>query len=77
MDMNEPQATANLSRDRRAPIFHTSKGYAAIIGASALDAAVVREVHWLAKEAGLPLTIYMIGNKTLAECLADASRGSD
>jgi two-component system, OmpR family, sensor histidine kinase KdpD len=61
MDMNEPQATANLSRDRRAPIFHTSKGYAAIIGASALDAAVVREVHWLAKEAGLPLTIYMIG----------------
>ena len=35
-------------------------GLAAVIGAGSLDAAVVREVHWLAKESGVPLTIYLI-----------------
>ena len=35
-------------------------GVAAIIGAGSLDIAVVREVHWFAKESGEPLTVYLI-----------------
>ena len=35
-------------------------GIAAVIGAGGLEITIVREVHWLAKETGLPLTIYLI-----------------
>ena len=38
--------------------------FAVIIGASTVDAAVLREVQWMAKEAGLPLTVYMVGPTT-------------
>ena len=37
-----------------------TRGVAAVIGAGGLDAAVVREVHWFAKESGEPLTVYLI-----------------
>jgi K+-sensing histidine kinase KdpD len=55
----------------------TSPGaFAVIIGASTVDAAVLREVQWMAKEAGLPLTVYMVGPttpwlRTLAATQAD------
>lgn len=35
-------------------------GIAAVIGTGGMDAAMVREVHWLAKESSLPLAIYLI-----------------
>lgn len=39
-------------------------GYAAVIGAGTLDAAVLREVQWMAKEASVALTVYIVGPTT-------------
>ncbi len=51
-------------------------GFAAVIGASTADAAVLREVQWMAKEAAEPLTVYIVGPtkpwlRTLAAPQAD------
>lgn len=59
--MNTPPATVSIAQDRREAKLKSTGGYAAVIGATGLGAAVVREVHWLAKEAGAPLTVYLIG----------------
>ncbi|MEQ8733496.1 MAG: DUF4118 domain-containing protein [Rhodospirillaceae bacterium] len=42
----------------------THPSFAAIIGASAYDVSMVSEVHWLAKESGAALTIYLVGPTT-------------
>ncbi|NKB44775.1 MAG: DUF4118 domain-containing protein [Alphaproteobacteria bacterium] len=60
MDMKEQHAIVKLNK-RRSEIAETAqRGFTVVIGANSLDAAIVREVHWLAKEAGAPLTVYMV-----------------
>lgn len=59
--MNEQGSTVSVVKDRRPTAAGSQSGIALVIGAHALDAAVVREVHWIAKEASVPLTVYMIG----------------
>lgn len=59
--MNSQHRSVTLAKDRRETQLKSTGGYAAVIGATGLGAAAVREVHWLAKEAGVPLTVYLIG----------------
>lgn len=58
--MNKERADITVARDRRPTKVMAQSGIAVVIGAHNLDLAVVREVHWIAKEASLPLTVYMI-----------------
>lgn len=59
--MTSQQKTVSVTEDRRDSPVKSTGGYAAVIGATGMDAAAVREVHWLAKEGGVPLTVYLVG----------------
>lgn len=59
-DMKEQRVIVQLAKDRNETPSLAGDGFALVIGTHNLDAAVVREVHWLAKEAGVSLTAYMI-----------------
>lgn len=59
--MTSQHKPVSLAQDRREPPQKSTGGYAAVIGATGMDAAAVREMHWLAKEASVPLTVYLVG----------------
>jgi len=59
--MNEKGPISVQPRQKPKPsVYPNMGGVVAVIGAGGMDAAIVREVHWFAKELGQPLTIYMI-----------------
>ncbi|MBT5240085.1 MAG: hypothetical protein HN793_06200 [Rhodospirillaceae bacterium] len=62
--MKEQHAIVKLSKKRQEPTEATQRGFTVVIGAHSLDMAIVREVHWLAKESGAPLTVYMVAPTT-------------
>lgn len=59
--MNAQDQKVSFAQDRRDTQLKSTGGYAAVIGATGLGSGAVREVHWLAKEAGVPLTVYLVG----------------